>query len=163
MITQQCLVTIVTLFCVGWLSGKSHAVEFEYHNFRDLEAFLINVSQTFPHIAHLYSIGTSVQCRDLWVIALGNIPDEHVPLRPEVKYVGNIHGNEVTGREILIHLIDLLVNGYGTNSTITDMLDSMRIHILVSVNPDGFENATQHHNHGECSGLCEGTMRMVMI
>ena len=34
--------------------------------------------------------------RDLWVLALAaSAPDRHVLLRPEVKYVGNIHGNEV--------------------------------------------------------------------
>ena len=32
---------------------------------------------------------------DLWVLAVGNMAREHVPLRPLVKYVGNMHGNEV--------------------------------------------------------------------
>jgi len=35
---------------------------------------------------------------DLAVLALsGTSPDEHVLLRPEVKYVANIHGDEVSG------------------------------------------------------------------
>ena len=34
--------------------------------------------------------------RELWVLALGPNADRHVHLRPEVKYVGNMHGNEVT-------------------------------------------------------------------
>ena len=33
--------------------------------------------------------------RNLWVLALGPNADRHVHLRPEVKYVGNMHGNEV--------------------------------------------------------------------
>ena len=37
----------------------------------------------------------TVSGRDLWVLALGPNADRHVHLRPEVKYVGNMHGNEV--------------------------------------------------------------------
>jgi len=33
--------------------------------------------------------------QDLWVLALGHSPRDHVSLRPNVKYVGTIHGNEV--------------------------------------------------------------------
>ena len=34
--------------------------------------------------------------RELWVMAIaGRNPDQHVTLRPEVKYVGNMHGDEV--------------------------------------------------------------------
>ena len=33
--------------------------------------------------------------RDLWVMAISNKPAEHELLHPEVKYIGNMHGNEV--------------------------------------------------------------------
>jgi len=33
--------------------------------------------------------------RDLWVLAIGRNPQDHVTLRPHVKYIGNMHGNEV--------------------------------------------------------------------
>ena len=39
---------------------------------------------------------TCVSGRELWVMALGTSPSQHQTLRPEVKYVGNIHGNEVS-------------------------------------------------------------------
>ena len=53
---------------------------------------------------------------------------------------------QVTGREILIHFIDELVTGYGVNDTITSFLNETRIHILVSMNPDGFEHSWNQYN-----------------
>ena len=45
---------------------------------------------------HLFSFRFMIVGRELLVIALSATrPDEHVLLRPETKYVGNIHGNEV--------------------------------------------------------------------
>jgi len=33
--------------------------------------------------------------RQLLVLTIGRSPQSHVPLRPNVKYIGTIHGNEV--------------------------------------------------------------------
>ena len=38
---------------------------------------------------------TSNAGRDLWVIAISKDVHQHVDLRPDVKYVGNMHGDEV--------------------------------------------------------------------
>lgn len=37
-------------------------------------------------------------------------PYEHMIGKPDVKYVGNIHGNEAVGRELLLHLIQVSYN-----------------------------------------------------
>ena len=41
---------------------------------------------------HKYSIFVG---EELWVLVVGKITGENEPLRPNVKYVGNMHGNEV--------------------------------------------------------------------
>lgn len=36
-------------------------VDFNYHHYDDLERVLINISQEYPDIARLYSIGRSIE------------------------------------------------------------------------------------------------------
>jgi len=55
------------------------------------------------------------------------------------KYVGNMHGDETVGRQVLIYLAQYLVNEYGSNPRVTRLLDTTEIYILPTMNPDGYE------------------------
>lgn len=61
-------------------------------------------------------------------------PYEHMLGKPDVKYIGGIHGNEAVGRELLLHLIQYFVTNYHTDPYIKWLLDNTRIHILPSLN-----------------------------
>jgi len=49
----------------------------------------------FPNLTHIYSAGRSGEGRELWVIVISKYAKEHQKGVPEVKYVANMHGNEV--------------------------------------------------------------------
>jgi hypothetical protein len=101
-----------------------------------IENELKSLAQKYPNLSKLYSIGKSVEKRDLWVMKLSqnaNVDDN----RPEFKYIANMHGDEIVGRELMMRFIKDCLENYSTDTRIQNILDKFQIHILVSMNPDG--------------------------
>ncbi|XP_033644995.1 carboxypeptidase D-like isoform X1 [Asterias rubens] len=137
------LILVVAFFTSGLYAFPF--VQHKYHDFDELTSVMTSLANTYNNTTHLYSIGKSVEGRDLWVIAIaGNKPDAIVPRRPDVKFIGNMHGNEVVGKENLLHCIEYLLVSYeAMDSEVMNLMDNTRIHILPSMNPDGLEMATE--------------------
>jgi predicted deacylase len=57
--------------------------------------------------------------------------------RPEFKFIANMHGDEIVGREMMVRLVKDLLAGYGKDPQITNLLDRVQIYIMPSMNPDG--------------------------
>ncbi|XP_052785474.1 carboxypeptidase M-like [Mya arenaria] len=138
---------LVCLLLLASLLGSDATLSFDHHDNAALEAYLVSVNQTYPDITNLYQIGTTGNGKPLWVLAIGN-STESTDLRPHVKYIGNMHGNEVVSREVLLHLIELFVTSYGQNATLTRFLNTTTVHIMPTMNPDGYSNGIV----GKCLG-----------
>lgn len=59
-----------------------------------------------------------------------------------------MHGDEVVGREMLMRLIDLLLNEYGTSPNITKLINTTNIFIMPTMNPDGFDRGKRENSNG---------------
>ncbi|KAM6959746.1 carboxypeptidase Z-like [Tautogolabrus adspersus] len=117
-------------------------IKFTYHSNAQMISILKKTEDQCSNIARTYSIGRSIEGRELLVIEFSNNPGEHELLEPEIKYVGNMHGNEVLGRQLLIYLAQYLCSEYLLgNERIQTLINTTRIHILPSMNPDGYEVA----------------------
>ncbi|KAK2098809.1 Carboxypeptidase N catalytic chain [Saguinus oedipus] len=82
-------------------------------------------------------------------------------VEPEVKYVANMHGNEALGRELMLQLSEFLCEEFrNRNQRIVRLIQDTRIHILPSMNPDGYEvAAAQVRGPREMLGRDEGLLR----
>ncbi|XP_017465462.1 PREDICTED: carboxypeptidase E-like [Rhagoletis zephyria] len=134
--------------CLSISAKEAQGVyEYEHHNNLELNVFLQKVSAKCPTISRLYQLSEkSVSGWPLTVIELSSNPGEHQLLKPEFKYVANMHGNEVLGREMLLRLADYLCTEYlNNNQEIQKLLNSTRIHLLPSLNPDGWDIAASNY------------------
>ncbi|XP_066488463.1 carboxypeptidase Z [Tiliqua scincoides] len=119
-------------------------IQFIHHSFPKMVRELKKVVSRCSHITRMYSIGRSFEGKDLFVMEFSTSPGHHELLKPEFKYVANMHGNEVVGKELLIYLAQYLCSEYLLGNTRIQMLiNNTRIHLLPSMNPDGYELAAE--------------------
>lgn len=86
------------------------------------------------------------------MLEISKTPGKHVSGVPEFKYVANMHGDEVVGREMLLLLAKYLCENYKLDDRITRLIDQTRIHLLVSMNPDGYEVSSEGPNTSHMRG-----------
>ncbi|XP_069925640.1 carboxypeptidase Z isoform X1 [Oryctolagus cuniculus] len=117
-------------------------IRFAHHSYAQMVRVLRRTAARCAHVAKTYSIGRSFEGKELLVIEFSSRPGQHELMEPEVKLIGNIHGNEVAGREMLLYLAQYLCNEYLLgNARVQRLLNTTRIHLLPSMNPDGYEVA----------------------
>ncbi|KOC66182.1 Carboxypeptidase D [Habropoda laboriosa] len=128
--------------------GFFHNMEFKHHNYIAMEKYLKELNLNYPNITRLYSIGESVNGHQLYVMEITENPGKHSRDKPEVKYIGNMHGNEVVGREILLLLLKYLCENFENDIRVTKILKNIRLHVLPSMNPDGYEISKEGDVYG---------------
>ena len=88
-----------------------------YHNYEALTNELQSLQEKYSNYLTLYSLSEkSVEGRELWVMKITTDKGQRADLKPMVKYVANMHGNEPTGREVTLAFIDYLIEKYVAGS-----------------------------------------------
>ncbi len=107
-----------------------------YPTYPEYESMMNTFVTNYPNLCQLDTIVTLASGRRILAIKITDNPGVHED-EPEFLYTGTIHGDETTGYVLFLRLIDYLLNNYGTNSRITNIVNSTEIWICPLTNPDG--------------------------
>ena len=121
----------------------------KYLDNKDINDHLQYLSNQHPNLASMFVLGWSVNGENITGIRLTSGANEPRRfLKPMVSLIGNMHGNEVVGREVLVHLATVLVQGMDYDDRIRTIMENTEIHIVPTMNPDGWRRSEE----GDCGG-----------
>uniref|UniRef100_A0ABM5EPG2 Adipocyte enhancer-binding protein 1 isoform X1 n=1 Tax=Pogona vitticeps TaxID=103695 RepID=A0ABM5EPG2_9SAUR len=119
-------------------------LDFRHHNYKDMRQLMKVVNEECPTITRIYNIGKSSRGLKIYAMEITDNPGEHELGEPEFRYTAGIHGNEVLGRELVLMLMQFLCKEYKDgNPRVRNLVTETRIHLVPSLNPDGYEIASQ--------------------
>jgi carboxypeptidase D len=127
-----------TLFCRYDYTCLHSSLTYEDYII-NMEDKMKNINALFPDITKYYSIGKSQDgVYDLWVMEVsGDI--NKITDKPYLRYISNMHGNEPSGRALLIWFIEWLCDEYYEGNTrVVNLLNNSTVQILPTMNPWGF-------------------------
>jgi len=116
-----------------------------FHRYDQMLQELRQVEANHPDIAKLYDIGDSwektagIADRDIWAMKISDNVELEEAREPEVLYIGCHHAREIITPEIVLYFIHYLVDKYGTDSTVTYIVDNRELWLVPMMNPDGHE------------------------
>ena len=109
----------------------------DYHSYQEMYDEMVQINNNHPAITNLSSIGQSIQGREIWAMKVSDNPTQEEADEPDLLYMANMHAREVITPEIMLYFLNYLVDNYGTNPEITDLVNNREFWIIPTQNPDG--------------------------
>ncbi|MBN3034827.1 MAG: choice-of-anchor D domain-containing protein [Bacteroidales bacterium] len=118
-----------------------------YHTYDQIIALADSLATHFPNICSKHLYGTSVGGRQLAALKISDnvSTDEN---EAEVLFDGGIHGDEIGASENVIRFARDLCLAYGSDPTITNLINNREVWLYLMVNPDGRVNMSRYNNNG---------------
>ncbi|MFH1619334.1 MAG: M14 family metallopeptidase, partial [bacterium] len=110
-----------------------------YHNYGEMLKVLKDLEKKNPELVSLFSMGKSVENRDIWALRLNpSLKGEEPDTRPGAFFTGNHHAREHLSVEVpLLFAVYLCENK--TKPEVKKLLETLDIFIAPMINPDGAE------------------------
>lgn len=125
----------------------------KYPLYGELVEMLHSFHEAYPKLTELYSIGKTLQGRDLWTMELTNKDTGAGGDKPGLWLDGNTHSGEPTGTNVCLKTIWHLITSYGKSELVTEIMDNKVVYVLPRVNPDGAEIFLKDPYHMTSGGI----------
>ena len=116
--------------------ANDHIIGSSYHNYEAVTFILDSLQALYSDISKVISIGKTVEGREMWAVLITDSVDIE-EAEPEIKYVANMHGDEMISQEMMLIFIEYLLENYVTESRIKELIDGAEIWIMPNMNFDG--------------------------
>ncbi|MCK4421295.1 immune inhibitor A [candidate division WOR-3 bacterium] len=110
----------------------------QYHSYDEVTDILRDYVTFYPLICKLDSIGLSYEGRWVYALKISDQPEIEDSTEPGVLFDGLHHAREWATIETVLFYADTLLNGYGIDPIITDLIDNNEIWLIPIVNVDGY-------------------------
>ena len=102
----------------------------KYPLYDELADMLKAFNAEYPRLTKLYSIGKTLEGRDLWTMELTNQETGPGEEKPGIWIDGNTHSSEPTGTNVCFKTIWYLTSNYGKDEQVTEIMDNRVVYVL---------------------------------
>ena len=107
-----------------------------YYDYAETTAILKRFVKAHPDRARLTSLGRSYGNREMWLLTITNFKTGDDTSKAAFWMDGGIHANEIQGTQACLYTAWYLLERYGENDFVTDLVDSRAFYILPMMSPD---------------------------
>lgn len=109
---------------------RYHTVDVMYH-------WYIKWAEQYPDIVDLYEVARSFEGRPILQMTITNKETGKDTNKPAAYFEGGRHSGEITSSESILWLTHHLLENYGKDEAITELIDTKAIYLRPQNNPDG--------------------------
>ncbi len=109
----------------------------DYRQWHEIEEELQTFEEIYPDLTRLHILGHSHQGRPIYALEISAAPGVNDG-RPESVHMALYHAREWPTTEMALDLAWYLLDNYGIEEKVTNIVNTIRVWIIPVVNPDGY-------------------------
>lgn len=108
-----------------------------FHSYEEATDILRMWARQYPDLVDLYSVGRSLEGREIWQITITNKKTGRHTDKPAMFIEGGRHAGEISGIEATLYFANHLLTNYGKDAAISKLVDTKTFYAKPHNNPDG--------------------------
>lgn len=108
-----------------------------FHTYEEATEILRKWARDYPDLVELYTVGQSLEGREIWQMTLTNKKTGRHTDKPAMFIEGGRHAGEISGIEATLYFANHLLTSYGKDAAMTKLVDTKTFYVKPLNNPDG--------------------------